>query len=168
MHLENLKDLYEEQLAEIYQAEKESLEVLPVLRRSASTPELAAALDAELEHTREHVQQLERILPETRRATPSPFRSARALLRDCYKAGREWDAPPVVRDAALIATTQHLKHDEIAGYGCLRTWAQTLGYRDAAATLGQCLSDEKRCDTEFSRIAESINRRAAGILMATA
>ncbi len=121
MHLNTLRDLYYEQLAELYRGEKESLAVLPVLRKCASSPDLAKALDDELGRTHVHVEQLDRIVPENRRATPTPFRSARTLLRDCYKAGREWEAPPVVRDAALIATTQHFKHDEIAGYGCLRT-----------------------------------------------
>jgi ferritin-like metal-binding protein YciE len=68
---------------------------------------------------------------------------------------------PEVRDVALIAAAQHLEHDEIAGYGCAKAWANVLGHRDAAMILDSCLKDKKVADVRLSRIASKVNRRAA-------
>lgn len=69
-----------------------------------------------------------------------------------------------VRDAALIAGIQQVEHDQIAGYGCARAWAQVLGDNDARTVLQKCLTEEKNCDAELSRIAEKTNQRAAAAL----
>ncbi|HEY3245678.1 MAG TPA: DUF892 family protein, partial [Phycisphaerae bacterium] len=61
----------------------------------------------------------------------------------------------------LIASAQHLCHDEIAGYGCARTWAKVLGYDSAAEILQKNLAEEKQADAELSRIAERVNATAA-------
>ena len=64
------------------------------------------------------------------------------------------------RDAALIAVAQHLEHDEIAGYGCARTWASLLGHRGVASALQRTLNEERRVDERLTRLAESLNRAA--------
>ena len=46
--------------------------------------------------------------------------------------GKEWmeeDAEPELMDAGLIGAAQHVEHYEIAGYGCVRTYAELLGER---------------------------------------
>ena len=65
-----------------------------------------------------------------------------------------------MRDAALIAVVQRLEHDEMAGYGCARTWAGLLGYTVAASELLKTLTEERRCDESLSRIAETLNKAA--------
>ena len=88
----------------------------------------------------------------------------KGLARDCLELAKESRAAPHVRDAAIIAGVQHIEHDEIAGYGCARTWAAVLGHEDAAAKLQLTLDEERRADAELSRIAQQVNREA----MATA
>ena len=65
-----------------------------------------------------------------------------------------------MRDAAIIGAVQHLKHDEIAGYGCARTWARLLGHQAVARTLQDILDEERDFDAELTRLAESVNERA--------
>jgi ferritin-like metal-binding protein YciE len=59
-----------------------------------------------------------------------------------------------VRDAWLIATAQRIEHLEIANYGTLRAYAETLGYTFAADLLQQTLEEERAADEKLTRLAE--------------
>jgi ferritin-like metal-binding protein YciE len=60
-------------------------------------------------------------------------------------------------DAVLAACAQAVEHYEIARYGTLKTWANQLGYADAAKLLDETLQEEKKTDALLSQIAERIN-----------
>ena len=67
-----------------------------------------------------------------------------------------------VKDAALIAAAQKVEHYEIAAYGTLRTFAETLEMDDVADLLQQTLREEASTDKTLSMVAErGINRQAA-------
>jgi ferritin-like metal-binding protein YciE len=68
---------------------------------------------------------------------------------------------PNVKDAAVIAAAQRVEHYEIAGYGCLRTWSEILGYDEATRLLEQTLDEEKEADELLTEIASNINPEAA-------
>ena len=70
------------------------------------------------------------------------------------------DAEPEVKDAALIAAAQRVEHYEIAGYGCVRTYAKILGRQKAADLLQQTLDEEAETDETLSELAEDINLEA--------
>ena len=68
---------------------------------------------------------------------------------------------PDVLDAGLIAAAQHVEHYEMAGYGCVRTYARQLGYEDQAELLQTTLDEEGNTDKLLTEIAEtSINLEA--------
>jgi ferritin-like metal-binding protein YciE len=70
--------------------------------------------------------------------------------------------PGVVRDAALIAVLQKIKHYEIACYGTMRAYALALKEEDVVTLLEETLNEEKQSDLALSYIAEShINIEAA-------
>jgi ferritin-like metal-binding protein YciE len=60
---------------------------------------------------------------------------------------------PAVRDAALVAAAQRLAHYEIASYGTVRTYAEMLGFTDAAERLQQSLDEEHLCNDRLTRLA---------------
>ena len=64
------------------------------------------------------------------------------------------DAEPPVLDAGLIASAQKVEHYEIAGYGCVCTWAQQLGLSKSLKLLQQTLAEEKATDERLTRLAE--------------
>ncbi|MBV8126627.1 MAG: DUF892 family protein, partial [Planctomycetaceae bacterium] len=71
-------------------------------------------------------------------------------------------AEPEVRDAGLIAAAQKVEHYEIAGYGCLSTWADQLSLGEVKRLLGETLEEEKQADHLLNQIAESqINAQSA-------
>jgi len=68
----------------------------------------------------------------------------------------------VVRDAGIISAAQKVEHYEIASYGTLVSFANTLGESVAASLLEQTLEEEKEADEALTEIAESsINLDAA-------
>ncbi len=69
----------------------------------------------------------------------------------------------VMRDAAIISAAQKVEHYEIATYGTLKTFAQTIGLNEAVSILDSTLQDEKMADSALTDIAEStVNIEAAG------
>ena len=65
------------------------------------------------------------------------------------------DTEPDVLDAGLIAAAQKVEHYEIASYGTVRTWAERLGYNNAAQLLQQTLDEEGEANKKLTQIAES-------------
>ena len=53
-----------------------------------------------------------------------------------------------------------MEHYEIAGYGCVRTYAQLLGETKAAALLQKTLDEEGAADKKLTQLAERINVEA--------
>ncbi|VTS00650.1 Uncharacterized protein OS=Pirellula staleyi (strain ATCC 27377 / DSM 6068 / ICPB 4128) GN=Psta_0826 PE=4 SV=1: DUF892 [Gemmata massiliana] len=66
------------------------------------------------------------------------------------------DGAPAVVDAALIAAAQRVEHYEMAGYGCVRTFANLLGYEGAAALLQETLDEEGGADKKLTELAETV------------
>jgi ferritin-like metal-binding protein YciE len=87
------------------------------------------------------------------------------LVEECEKIAK-LKADPRVRDVALIAAAQHFTHDQIAGYGCARTWATLLDLGREANLLQQTLDEKKLMDTQFTRLAERINKDAVALTTA--
>lgn len=169
MPLRTMRELLIDQLNELYAAEKHGREVLSLLTRSATSSRLGQLFREHADETVEHLSRLEAIFRELGTSPSTPARveskASKGLCEDCLRLASQPDADPAVRDAALIAVAQHVEHDEIAGYGCARTWAELLGHEGIAARLYHTLIEERRADAELSRLAESLNKRAmAGML----
>jgi ferritin-like metal-binding protein YciE len=64
------------------------------------------------------------------------------------------DAEPEVTDAGLICAAQKVEHYEIAGYGCLKTWAETLNEKEIVKLLEETLKEEKETDKKLTELAE--------------
>lgn len=67
----------------------------------------------------------------------------------------EEDAEEDVMDAGLICAAQKIEHYEIATYGCLRTYAEMLGFDEQADLLQETLDEEKETDENLTELAVS-------------
>jgi ferritin-like metal-binding protein YciE len=63
-------------------------------------------------------------------------------------------------DAGLIGAAQHVEHYEMAGYGCVRTYAELLGLSDVAKLLQKTLDEEKATDEKLTELSRQINVEA--------
>ena len=162
MQMQDLQDLYVDQLRDLYNAEKQLVKALPKMAKAASDDQLKEAFTTHLEQTKEHVERLEGIFEQLgKRPTGKTCKAMQGLVEEGNELMQE-DAEPEVLDAGLIAAAQRVEHYEIAGYGTVRAYAKLLGDEQAAKVLQQTLDDEGETDKLLTQIAESsINVEAA-------
>ena len=160
MEMESLRELFVQELKDLYSAENQITKALPKMIKAASSEELKSAFEDHLEVTRKQIERLDQIFEEL---DESPRGKKCVGMEGLLKEGKELmeeDAEEDVLDAGLIAAAQHVEHYEIAGYGCVRTYAQLLGMKKAAKLLQQTLDEEKETDELLSGLAEQINVQA--------
>lgn len=151
--MKNMNDLLVHELKDLYSAEKQLTKALPKMIKAADNEELRDALQSHLGETEEHVTRLETILSQLEIPTRGAKCQAMEGLIEEGKTVLEEEMEEEVRDAAMICAAQRVEHYEIAGYGCARTFAQQLGYDDAAQLLQQTLDEEKAADEKLTQIA---------------
>lgn len=157
-----LTELFEDGLKDIYWAEKALMKAIPLMAKNATSPELIDALNHHLIETEEQVSRLEQVFDSIgKKATAKKCDAMEGLIEE-GKSILEETEPGVVRDAGIISATQKIEHYEIATYGTLRQFAETLGLTDAAALLELTLDEEKDADKKLTDVAVSaINVEAA-------
>jgi ferritin-like metal-binding protein YciE len=157
MKADSLHDLYLEQLKDLYDAEHQLIQALPKMAKAASSTELRGAFEEHLEKTKEHARRIETIFEKMgEKAKGQKCKAMEGLVKEGGEVIKE-DMEDGVKDAALIAAAQRVEHYEMAGYGCVRTYASLLGDNDAAALLEKTLQEEKEADETLGGIAEQIN-----------
>jgi ferritin-like metal-binding protein YciE len=156
MKLGSLHDLYVDELKDLYSAENQLLKALPKMADAASSGELRTAFEDHLEETRGQVRRLEQIFKKLDASPKGKKCKAMAGLIDEGKEVMGKEAEPAVLDAALIAAAQRVEHYEMAGYGCVRTYARLLGDQDAANLLQETLDEEAAADKKLTELAETV------------
>ncbi|HUE70909.1 MAG TPA: ferritin-like domain-containing protein [Pirellulaceae bacterium] len=151
--MKNMNDLLVHELKDLYSAEKQLIKALPKMIKAADNEELRSALENHMGETEEHVSRLESILSELEIPTRGAKCQAMEGLIEEGKSILEDEMEDEVRDAAIICAAQRVEHYEIAAYGCARTFAQQLGYDDAAQLLQQTLDEERAADEKLTQIA---------------
>lgn len=155
MELDTLKDLYIEELKDLYSAEKQLVKALPKMAKAANDRRLADAFRTHLKETQQHAERLEQICREL---GVSPRGKKCVGMEGLIEEGNELiqeDPDPEVLDAGLISKAQHVEHYEMAGYGTVRTYARQLGFESQAELLQQTLDEEGKTDHLLTQLAES-------------
>lgn len=164
MPMNSLKDVYHDQLQDIWSANKQSLDIVVALGRAAQDKGLSEALIdgsngisdglqkvAEIcnahgiKPTGEHCKGMEGLVAE-----------AKAHVLDAEFSDDD------VRDAMIITQYQRMVHYALAGYGCLVAFANRLGNDEDGAILQECLDQTYDGDRRMTDIATGgINAAAA-------
>ena len=156
----SLKELYVEELRDIYDAENQLVKALPEMAKAATSEELRSGFENHLEQTKEHVRRLEQVLNELgEKAKGKKCKGMQGLVSEGKEIIEE-DFEDHVRDAALISAAQRVEHYEIAAYGTVRTYAEILGEQSAVSILEKTLEEEKDTDEQLTELAGGINVQA--------
>lgn len=160
--LNTLADLFEDELRDVYDAEKRILKALPKMAKAASDEQLRDAFTTHLEETRGQVERLEQVFA----SLDLKVKGKRCMgMEGILAEGSELmdeDGDETVLDAGLISAAQRVEHYEITAYGTLMAWAKALGHEDAVELLAENEREEKETDQKLSELAESvINQQAA-------
>jgi ferritin-like metal-binding protein YciE len=158
-----LRDLYVEELRDIYDAENQLVKALPEMAKASTSEELRSGFEEHLEQTKEHVRRLEQVFNGLgEKAKGKKCKGMQGLVAEGKEIIEEDEFEDEVKDAALISAAQRVEHYEIAAYGTVRTYAELLGEESAVSLLEKTLQEEKETDEKLTELAESINVQAAG------
>lgn len=150
-----LRELFEDSLKDIYWAEQALTKAIPKMVKNATSPELTQALSNHLEETKEQVNRLEKVFQLIgQKAVAKKCDAMEGLIREGDGIVEETEVG-VVRDAGIIAACQKIEHYEIATYGTLRQFAETLGLTEAVTLLEATLAEEKGADEKLTEVAVS-------------
>jgi ferritin-like metal-binding protein YciE len=154
--LNNLKDLYVEQLRDLYSAENQILKALPQMAEKASHQELRSAFEEHRTVTERQVERLDRIFSDlSEKPKGHHCKGMEGLLKEGQELMQEKAADDVM-DAGLIAAAQRVEHYEMAGYGTVRTYADMLGQQEHSRLLQQTLDEEGQTDERLTQLAERV------------
>lgn len=158
-----LMELFEDQLKDIYGAEKALIKAMPKMIDNASSPELIDALTEHLDFTNQQATRLEKIFESIGiKAESKRCLAMEGLVNEAEEVMKSTEEG-VVRDAGIILAAQKVEHYEIATYGTLLSFANVLGEEEAASLLEDTLNEEKEADVKLTEIAETtINIEASG------
>jgi len=157
-----LHDAFLVELRDTYDAEKQLTKALPKLAKAAASSNLRAAFESHLEETRGHVDRLERVFESLDEKPRGKHCEGIAGIIEEGKSIMDEEFDEATMDACLIAAGQRAEHYEMAAYGTLIAWAQSMGHGEAATLLQQNLNEEKAADKKLSSLAEGgINQSAA-------
>jgi ferritin-like metal-binding protein YciE len=157
---EGLKELYIDELKDLYNAENQLIKALPKMAKAASSEELRLGFEQHLEQTRGHVQRLEQIF-QLLNENPKgkKCKGMEGLIAEGSEVMGE-DFEGSLMDAALIGAAQRVEHYEIAAYGTVCAFAEELRETKHASLLNETLEEEKETDEKLTKLAGQINPQA--------
>jgi ferritin-like metal-binding protein YciE len=158
-----MDDLLLHGLKDIYYAENQIIKSLPKLIEKATNRDLSKGLKDHLEETTNQIARLDQVfkkLGQEPKGVQCP--AIDGLVSEADEVAAEV-ADKEVLDAAIVGSAQAVEHYEIARYGTLIAWAESLGHDDIIRLLTTNLNEEKAADKKLSTVAlrKGVNRRAA-------
>lgn len=150
----NIKDLFINELNDIYNAEEQVAKALPMMIKTADSNDLKDAFEDHLDETKDQIKRLNQIfemLDENHQ--PKSCEAMQGLIKECSETNDKFPRSPL-RDAALISKAQRIEHYEISAYGTLRTFAKELELEEVANLLQKTLSEKVNADRILTRIAK--------------
>ena len=162
MKLESIERLFEEEIKDLYDAEKRLVKALPKLAKAATSGELRAALEEHLETTRNHVRRLEEVfeLIETKPKGVT-CEGMKGLVAEGEEA-IEQDGDGVLRDVAIIGAAKRVEHYEMGGYQSAIMLADAIGNEQASDLLGQTLGEEEEADQKLESLGQELLKSWSG------
>lgn len=156
-----LEDLFYDTLKDIYFAERQILRALPKMARAAQSTELKAGFEKHREETEGHVERLQQVFEIIgKRAQGKTCEAIQGIIAEGEEIMEEFKGTSAI-DAGLISAAQAVEHYEIARYGTLKTWAQTLGFKDAVTLLDRTLQEEGKTDQLLTKLATTAANQKA-------
>ncbi|MGB7023579.1 MAG: ferritin-like domain-containing protein [Candidatus Acidiferrales bacterium] len=160
MKQNTLKELYVEELRDLYDGERQLIKALPKMAKNSNSSELRNGFVEHLQQTKEHAKRVEQILEGLGEAPKGKkCKGLRGIVAESAELlGDDFDGD--LKDAALISAAQRVEHYEIAAHGTVHAFAELLGENEASSLLEQTLNEEKETDEKLTQLSQTINPQA--------
>lgn len=173
--MKDLKDLLIHEIQDLYSAEEQIIDALPLMIKKAKDGKLVKALKDHLKITEQQKARLDEVRQLLNGETEEQHEPGlqkgffggyfgpqlsgkqvclgmQGLIEEGQKVMGE-DMSPKVLDAAIIACAQKIEHYEICGYGTARAYARELNLGEVAERLEETLGEEYEADDLLTDIA---------------
>jgi ferritin-like metal-binding protein YciE len=151
-----LHEVFLEEIADIYNAEKQFIKALPKIVEAAESGELRDILESHFHEAAQHVQRLEAAVERLGESMMNKkCRAMEGLLIEAKQMIDDHKGQASL-DAVLIAALQKVEHYEIATYGTLAAWARQMGHQAACDLFNETLLEEKAADSMLTEVAEKL------------
>lgn len=161
MRKDSLRQLYVDELKDLYSAETQLVKALPKMAKASSNAELRQAFEEHLRQTSEQVSRLEQIFESLEeKPTGKKCLGMEGLVKEGAETMQEKYGEAVM-DAAVIGAAQRVEHYEIAAYGTVRAFAELLGEEQHVSLIDQTLNEEKQADEKLTQLSEEVNSQAS-------
>jgi ferritin-like metal-binding protein YciE len=159
MTKDSLRELYIDELKDIYSAENQMIKALPKMAKAASSDQLRQAFEEHLEQTKGQVERLDQVFEMLgEKATGKKCVGMEGLVKEGSEIMEDFEDEAL--DAGLISAAQRVEHYEIAAYGTVCAFADLLGEAEHASLLGETLEEEKEADQKLTQLSDEINVEA--------
>lgn len=158
----SVKDLLEDEIKDLYSAEKQLTKAIPKMAKGASDPALKQAFTTHLAETQDQVARLEQV---AQLLQSKPAGKKCVGMEGCIAEGAEALAEKGdenVLDLGIIGAGSRVEHYEIAGYLTAISLAQKLGLPDVVGLLKQSLAEEQAAETKLRQLAVGLLKSAPG------
>jgi ferritin-like metal-binding protein YciE len=155
MQHQELHELFVKELQDVFSAETQILDALPLMVEKATSENLKAAFEKHLKQTESQADKL----TEAADILKIDLKGERCegmagIIAEGSKIIKS-ETSSTATDAALIGAAQKVEHYEIATYGTLCSWAAFMGHTEVEAILQEILEQEKATDVILTELAES-------------
>ena len=158
--LKSVKDLLEEEIKDLYSAEKQLTKAIPKMAKGSNNPELEAAFRSHLKETEGQVKRLEKVaqILETK-PTGKKCMGMEGVIEEGAEALDE-DGDENVLDLGIIGAGSRVEHYEMAGYMTAISLAEKLGEADIVQLLNESLEEEEAAEEKLRSISNQIIKSA--------
>ena len=154
--IESMNDLLEDNLKDLYSAEKQLTKALPKLSKAATSPELKEAIELHLQETEMQITRLEQIAELTgMKLSGKKCKAMEGLVKEGSEAA-QMEGDEALIDAAIIVASQKVEHYEISGYGSAKALAEQLGLKDVVELLDETLTEESSTDKKLTSLCQQV------------
>jgi ferritin-like metal-binding protein YciE len=161
MRINDLNDLLTEQVKDLYSAQRQAEKAFARWSHDVRTDDMKQLMREQADAAsamRARIEQIAKALG----IDPSGehCHGMEGLISEGDEFQHDAGRGPI-RDAGMIAMAQRIQHYNVAGFGCSRTYARTLGHDEQADVLQQMLDEAADFDRRMTELAErSLNEEA--------
>jgi ferritin-like metal-binding protein YciE len=166
---ENLKDIYIEEMRDLWSANDQMHKIMGRFAESAGNAKLKQMFEKAMEGIGRHTDTLKALIEKNGGKTSTEYcRGMEGLVREAKRHALDSSIKDSdVRDALLISQYQRMTHYGLAGFGTAAAYAKALGLTEDEAQLKQATSEIYKGDEVASQVAETSVNLAAKYKTAT-
>jgi ferritin-like metal-binding protein YciE len=158
--LETIKDLLEEEIQDLYSAEKQLTKAIPKMAKGSNNEELSAAFEAHLKETEGQIERLEQAAELLDiKTSGKKCKGMEGVIAEGAEALEE-EGDEHVLDLGIIGAGSRVEHYEMAGYTTAINLAKKLGNDEVVNLLTQNLEEEQAADEKLRTIGDQILEQA--------